>query len=355
MGFFSGFANNGSKIQQGIKHAAQWVAPTLHKVLSTISGSIGMIHPGIGGALGAGANFEGTVDRMVNKRNKTEQFINLSLMIQLTIYNDGYAADYALKIAPKWTGDNQEFKANGEFALSTESRTVWMYEMTGSPPVANWDNSGDAVLGQVTPASDAISSNSIANGSAGTSNEYTRGDHQHPQQVSNVLHAKDTANGEEGIATTYARSDLTHHVNLSNDIPLKDTGSGTTGSASVYASATHQDPLNIVLTSANVSLVNASAVANGLSDFYSRNGYVHPQQFTYEGNITATKFIKIGRLATEILCANGGTTNKNVIKSQSFPLDVGATAKHIKLCRFEAYYRLRYIMGQVKVNMANCG
>ncbi|KAA6403798.1 MAG: hypothetical protein EZS28_000673 [Streblomastix strix] len=58
MGFFSGIANIGSKILGGIKHAAQWVAPTLHKVLSTISGTIGMIHPGIGGALGAGLTLQ---------------------------------------------------------------------------------------------------------------------------------------------------------------------------------------------------------------------------------------------------------------------------------------------------------
>ncbi|KAA6372902.1 MAG: hypothetical protein EZS28_031570 [Streblomastix strix] len=56
MGFFYGIANFGSKILGGVKKAAQWVAPALHKVLSTISGPVGMIHPGIGGALGAGAN-----------------------------------------------------------------------------------------------------------------------------------------------------------------------------------------------------------------------------------------------------------------------------------------------------------
>ncbi|KAA6357229.1 MAG: hypothetical protein EZS28_047244 [Streblomastix strix] len=39
----------------------------MHKVLSTISGPVGMIHPGIGGALGAGANLAGAVDRLVNK------------------------------------------------------------------------------------------------------------------------------------------------------------------------------------------------------------------------------------------------------------------------------------------------
>ncbi|KAA6396363.1 MAG: hypothetical protein EZS28_008109 [Streblomastix strix] len=36
MRFFSGIAQNGCKLLGGIKHAAQWVAPTLHKVLQTI-------------------------------------------------------------------------------------------------------------------------------------------------------------------------------------------------------------------------------------------------------------------------------------------------------------------------------
>ncbi|KAA6397524.1 MAG: hypothetical protein EZS28_006953 [Streblomastix strix] len=293
MGFFSGIANIGSKILGGTKHAAQWVAPTLHKVLSTISGPVGMIHPGIGGTLVYAAN---------------NQIV------------DGYAADYALKIAPD---------ANSDFAFSAESGTVWKYE-------TDWCNSGDVVPDQVTPASDVIPSDSIVNGSAGTSNEYARGDHQHPLQISTVLPAKDTANGEAGVATTYARSDRTHHANLSNDIPLKDTGTGTAGTSNVYSSITHQHPINVDPTTANVPLVNATAAANGTSDFYSRNNHVHPQQLTYDGNITATKFIKTGGLPTEILCANGDTTNKNGIKSQSFPQDVGATAKYIKLCRFEA-------------------
>ncbi|KAA6360025.1 MAG: hypothetical protein EZS28_044448, partial [Streblomastix strix] len=59
--------NFGSKILGGVKQAAQWIAPTLHKVLSTETGPVGMIHPGIGGALGAGANLAGAVDRLVNK------------------------------------------------------------------------------------------------------------------------------------------------------------------------------------------------------------------------------------------------------------------------------------------------
>ncbi|KAA6361596.1 MAG: hypothetical protein EZS28_042878 [Streblomastix strix] len=68
MGFFSRIANFGSKILGGIKSVTKWVASALHKILSTISGPVGMIHPGIGGALYAGANLAGAVDRLVNKR-----------------------------------------------------------------------------------------------------------------------------------------------------------------------------------------------------------------------------------------------------------------------------------------------
>ncbi|KAA6384529.1 MAG: hypothetical protein EZS28_019946 [Streblomastix strix] len=116
MGFFSGIANIGSKILGGIKHAAQWVAPTLHKVLSTISGPVGMIHPGIGGALGAGPNLEGDVDRFVNKllkrgssgggmmqNDKYQLFIdNDNALVQAANNQiiDGYAADYELKTYP---------------------------------------------------------------------------------------------------------------------------------------------------------------------------------------------------------------------------------------------------------------
>ncbi|KAA6354827.1 MAG: hypothetical protein EZS28_049646 [Streblomastix strix] len=160
----------------------------------------------------------------------------------------------------------------------------------------DWYNSGDIVPDQVTPASDAIPSNSIVS-------------------VSTVLPAKDTANGEAGVATTYARSDHTHHVNLSNDVSLKDTGTGTAGASNVYAGTAHQHPLNVDPTTANVPLVNVTAAANGTSDFYSRNDHVHRQQLTYDGNITATKFFKTGGLTTQILCANGDTTTDFVTKT----------------------------------------
>ncbi|KAA6384729.1 MAG: hypothetical protein EZS28_019745 [Streblomastix strix] len=194
----------------------------------------------------------------------------------------------------------------------------------------SWYNSGDIVPDQVTPASDAIPSNSIVNGSAGTSNEYARGDHQHPLQVSTVLPAKDTANGEVGEATTYARSDHTHHVNLGSDIPLKDTGTGTAATANIYASATHQHPLNVDPTTANVPLVNATAAANGTSDFYSRNDHVHPQQLTYTGPLTSTMFIKNGAQATDILLAGGDSKPISDIAGDGFVAKTGKTLQSVE-------------------------
>ncbi|KAA6400731.1 MAG: hypothetical protein EZS28_003745 [Streblomastix strix] len=223
---------------------------------------------------------------------------------------DGIESDYALKIKP-----------NG-----AESGTVWMFD-------ANWYSSVDIVPDQVTPASDAIPQLSIVSGNAGVSTEYATGDHQHLLQVSNVLPAKDTAVGDEGVATTYARSDHTHHVNLGNSVPKKDTGTGTAGSANVYPSATIQHPFNIDPTTANVPLVNATAVANRTSDYYCRNDHVHPQQLTYDGNVTATKFTKTGGLATEVLCANGDTTIIDSKLSRTYNSSAGGL---IRLCNFPA-------------------
>ncbi|KAA6398316.1 MAG: hypothetical protein EZS28_006154 [Streblomastix strix] len=210
--------------------------------------------------------------------------------------------------------------------FSAESGTVWMYD-------ADWYNSGDIVPDQVTPASDASPLLSIVSGNVGVSTEYARGDHQHPLQVSTVLPAKDTAVGEEGTANTYARSDHTHHVNLGNSVPEKDTGSGTVGSANVHYSATHQHPLNIDPTTANVPLVNATAAANVTSDYYCRNDHVHPQQLTYDGNVTAIKFIKTGGQATEILCSNADTTTIDNKLSRTYN---GSADGWIRLCVFTA-------------------
>ncbi|KAA6377617.1 MAG: hypothetical protein EZS28_026857 [Streblomastix strix] len=217
-----------------------------------------------------------------------------------------------------------EFSAMGDYAYSAEDLLVWVYEN-------NWIETDQLVPDQVTPASDVIPSNSIVNGSARVSTEYNRGDHQHPLQVSTVLPQQDTATGEVGDANTYARFDHTHHVNLSNDTPVKDPGTGTAGTDNVYASATHQYPLNVDPSRVNVPLVNATAAANGTSDYYCRNDHVHPQQLTYDGNITATKFIKTGGLPTEILCANGDTTTIDCKFSRTYN---GSAGGWIRLCVF---------------------
>ncbi|KAA6353951.1 MAG: hypothetical protein EZS28_050522, partial [Streblomastix strix] len=60
---------------------------------------------------------------------------------------------------------------------------------------------------------------------------------------------------------------------------------------------------------------------------------VHPQQLTYDGNITATKFIKTGGLATEILCANGDTTTIDSKLSRTYN---GSAGGWIRLCNFPA-------------------
>ncbi|KAA6381669.1 MAG: hypothetical protein EZS28_022805 [Streblomastix strix] len=251
---------------------------------------------------------------------------------------DGQASDFALKIAPdadivgvkndiisiqQVLARQQHFRgyyllnaditslpdsADGDFAFNAESGTVWMYD-------TNWYNSGQVVPDQVSPASDAVPLVDSATGAAGVSNEYSRGYHQHPLQISSVLPSADTAAGEAGTAATYAMSDHTHHVNLSNDVPVKDGGTGTAGSSNIYASATHYHPPNVDPTVANVPLVNTTAAANGTSDFYCRIDQVHPQQLTYDGNITATKFIKTGGLSTELLVANGNSTTDFVTKT----------------------------------------
>ncbi|KAA6377098.1 MAG: hypothetical protein EZS28_027375 [Streblomastix strix] len=424
MGFFSKIANFGSKILGGVKHAAQWVAPALHKVLSTVAGPVGMLHPGIGAALGAGSNLAGAVDRLQIRTvrqlitNDIAYYIQYSKRggnsaggvlqnedYQLFIDNDnalvyaannqiidGQASDFALKIAPdvnqlqstvgsidadivgvkndidiikQELARQQHFReyyllnsditsppdfADGDFAFSAESGTVWMYGLVSgaangpvneeeSEPEDNgtingiWYNSGQVVPDQVSPASDAVPLVDNATGAAGVSNEYSRGDHQHPLQISSVLPSADTATGEAGTAATYARSDHTHHVNLSNDVPLKDSGTGTAGASNVYANAVHQHPLNINPTVANVPLVNATAAANGTSDFYCRNDHVHPQQLTYDGNITATKFIKTGGTSNDILLADG-STKQSTIAGKSFT--VIDPEQYEKLCTIKA-------------------
>ncbi|KAA6354055.1 MAG: hypothetical protein EZS28_050418, partial [Streblomastix strix] len=59
--------------------------------------------------------------------------------------------------------------------------------------------------------------------------------------------------------------------------------------------------------------------------------HIHPQQLIYEGNVTATKFIKTGGLATEILCAIGDTTTLDNKLSRTY-----TGSGSVRLCVFAA-------------------
>ncbi|KAA6401113.1 MAG: hypothetical protein EZS28_003362 [Streblomastix strix] len=310
-----------------------------------------MIHPGIGGALGAGAGLASSSGSTSQQKELTDPFVQAS-DFALNIAADGLLTEKNLKVLnfdfvaqinqlinevnqlqstvgsidsdivgvkneiitiQQELARQQHFRgyyllnthiqnllnsADGDFAFNAESGTVWMYS-------DEWYNSGDIVADQVTPASDAVPLVDSGAGFAGISNEYSRGDHQHRFQISSVLPSANTAEGQAGTAATYARSDHTHHVNLSYDIYLKDSGTGTACTSNIYACSQHQHPLNVDQTVANVPLVNAAAAVNDTSDYYCRNDHVHLQQLTYDGNITATKFIKTGGTNQQILLADG--------------------------------------------------
>ncbi|KAA6379651.1 MAG: hypothetical protein EZS28_024821 [Streblomastix strix] len=213
--------------------------------------------------------------------------------------------------------------AIGDFAFSAESGTVWMYDQ-------NWYNSGDIVPDQVTPASDATPLVDSATAVAGTSNEYSRGDHIHPLQISTVLPNKDTSVVTVGQASAYARSDHQHPKPTVDTIPVSDSADGSYGTVVSYARNDHSHPINVETNASIIPIVNGVG-NNGTSAYYSRHDHVHQQQLTYDGNITATKFIKTGGTATEILCANGDTTT---IDSKLFRIYSSGSGVYIRLCVF---------------------
>ncbi|KAA6368473.1 MAG: hypothetical protein EZS28_036000 [Streblomastix strix] len=74
MGFFSGLKNFGSKILNGIKKTAGWVASTLSKVMGALSGPVSMLHPGIGGIMGTVGNIAGKIQRLTTKEGMEELY-----------------------------------------------------------------------------------------------------------------------------------------------------------------------------------------------------------------------------------------------------------------------------------------
>ncbi|KAA6399001.1 MAG: hypothetical protein EZS28_005473 [Streblomastix strix] len=225
------------------------------------------------------------------------------------------------------TNDEIQQLANpalGDYAYSAEDLLVWDYD--GS----QWIETDQIVSDQMTPASDA---NPQADGTvtAGTSAEYSRGDHIHPLNISTSVPISDTSDGAVGTSVNYARSDHSHPINISDTTPLQDS-TGSVGTANSYARSDHSHPINVETNASNILVVDGVGV-NGTSTYYSRHDHVHPQQLTYDGNVTATQFIKTGGLATEVLCANGDTTTIDNKLSRSYNSSGGGW---IRLCVFPA-------------------
>ncbi|KAA6391226.1 MAG: hypothetical protein EZS28_013250 [Streblomastix strix] len=216
-----------------------------------------------------------------------------------------------------------ENSANGDFAFSAESGTVWMYD-------AAWYNSGDIVPDQVTPASDATPLVDSGTGVAGTSTEYSRGDHKHQLQVSDVLPSKDTSVGTVGQASSYARSDHQHPIQTVDTIPVTNSADRSYDTVDSYARNDHSHPINVQTNASIVPVVNGVG-NNGTSAYYSSYDHIHPQQLTYDGNLTATKFIKSGGTSNDILLPDGST--KSIVYAIRAE-QITTTVKYIKLCTF---------------------
>ncbi|KAA6379034.1 MAG: hypothetical protein EZS28_025438, partial [Streblomastix strix] len=143
-----------------------------------------------------------------------------------------------------------------DYAYSAEDLLVWDYD--GS----QWVETDQIVPDQMTPASDA---NPQADGTvtAGTSTEYSRGDHILPLNTSTTTPNSDSANGAVGTSVNYARSDHSHPINISSDLPLQYS-TGSVGTSNYYATSDHQHPINVETNASNIPIVNGIG-NNGLT------------------------------------------------------------------------------------------
>ncbi|KAA6367555.1 MAG: hypothetical protein EZS28_036917, partial [Streblomastix strix] len=277
-------------------------------------------------------DFVAQINQLINQVNLLQQSIGTTEQDITDIKNDIDTINQELSRQTHFRGyyllnndiQNLPNSANGDFAFSAESWTVWMFD-------AAWYNSGDIVPDQVTPASDALP---IVDGTAttGISTQYSRGDHVHPLNITSTIPNSDSASGSVGTANYYAKSDHSHPINITTTIPPQDSASGSVGTTNYYARNDHSHPINVETNASNIPIVNGVEV-NGTSNFYARQDHVHPQKLTYDGNVTATKFIKTGGLASKVLCTNGVTTTIDNPISRTYSSGSGG---YIRLCVFPA-------------------
>ncbi|KAA6362250.1 MAG: hypothetical protein EZS28_042223, partial [Streblomastix strix] len=328
MGFFSGIANFGSKILGGVKKAAQWVAPALHKVLSTISGPVGMIHPAIGGALGAGANLAGAVDRL--KRGNSGQsmlsndeyqlFIDVDGALVYTANNlivDGMASDFVLKIEPNGLLTIKNLKViNFDFVNQIVQLDNEMNQLQASVGSFEGDISDlqqDVVVIQqelirqqhfrgyyltiqeiynLPNAADGDYAYSaedlqeyIYNSQSPQSIKWVQSGHTVPDQLAPASDSLPLVDGiaAAGISNEYSRRDHRHPINVSTTLPEKDSSTGNVGTQTTLARSDHQHPLQF---SSNIPVTDSTTGSYGSTTDYALSNHSHPINVeTNAGNI----------------------------------------------------------------------
>ncbi|KAA6385203.1 MAG: hypothetical protein EZS28_019271 [Streblomastix strix] len=121
-------------------------------------------------------------------------------------------------------------------------------------------------------------------------------------------------------------------INLASSATGDFAFSAESGTVWMYESSWYDSgqlvPDQVTPASDSTPLVDGTASA-GISTSYSRGDHIHPQQLTYYGNVTATKFIKTGGTANEILLADG-STKKSSLAGKSFT--VIDPEQYVKLC-----------------------
>ncbi|KAA6376285.1 MAG: hypothetical protein EZS28_028186 [Streblomastix strix] len=187
--------------------------------------------------------------------------------------------------------------SKGDYAYSTEDLLVWIYH-------TSWYETDQIVPDQVTSANNNSQSEDSGTDIAGIQTDYARGDLQYPLNITITIPISDLDSGSVGTSNYYAKNDHSYLINITLTIPSQDSASGSFGSTNYYARNDHSHPINAETNASNIPVVNGVG-ANGTSAFYARQDHVHPQQLTYDGNVTATKFIKIGGTNNDILLANG--------------------------------------------------
>ncbi|KAA6357904.1 MAG: hypothetical protein EZS28_046569 [Streblomastix strix] len=93
--------------------------------------------------------------------------------------------------------------ADGDYAYLSEDLQEYIYDSSALQSI-KWIQSGHTVRDQFATASDLLPLVDAGIGQAEISNEYSRGDHRHPNNVSTSIPEKDSTVCNVGTQTTYA-------------------------------------------------------------------------------------------------------------------------------------------------------